>query len=45
MDPVIIILIEVSQTEKDKHGMILLFSDVASKNERNEFIYKAERET
>ena len=45
MDLEIIILSEVSQTEKDKHLMILLIYGIFKKNDTNERIYKTETES
>jgi len=43
MDLEIIILSEVSQTEKDKYFMILLLSSILKKNDTNILTYKTER--
>ena len=43
MDLEIVILSELSQTEKDKYHMILLICGIFKKNEANELIYKTER--
>ena len=40
----IIILSEVSQTEKNKYNMILLICGIYKKNDANELIYKGERD-
>ena len=45
MDLEIIILSEVSQTEKDKHLMILLIYGIFKKNDTNERIYKTETDS
>ena len=42
MDLEIIILSEVSQTEKDKYHMILLICGILKKNDTNDLIYKME---
>ena len=42
MDLEIIILGEISQTEKDKYPMILLFCGILKKNDTNKLIYKTE---
>ena len=44
MDLEIIILSEVSQTEKDKYHMICLHEE-SKKNNTNELIYKTETDT
>ena len=41
----IIILSEVSQTEKDKSHMMLLICRISKKNDTNELIYKTERDS
>ena len=45
MDLEIIVLSEVSQTEKDKYFMIWLICGVFKKNDMNEFIYKIETDS
>ena len=42
MDLEIIILSEVSQTEKDKYHMISILCGIQKKKHTNELIYKAE---
>ena len=44
MDLEMIILSEVSQTEKDKYHMILLICGIL-KNDTNEFIYKTDTDS
>ena len=43
MDLEIILLSEVSQTEKDKYHMISLICGILKKNDTSEFIYKTNR--
>ena len=45
MDLETVMLNEVSQTEKDKHLMILLIYGIFKKNDTNERIYKTETES
>ena len=45
MDPEIIILSEVRQTEKDKYHMMLLICGTLKKNDTNELIYKTETDS
>ena len=44
MNPEIIIPNEISQIRKDKHLMIPLIHGIKKKNDRNELIYKTERD-
>ena len=45
IDLKIIILSEVSQTEKDKYHMISLICRILKKNDTNELIYKTETDS